>query len=45
MQTIMNQAKRNGYKHLTLQASDMGKGLYLKLGFQEDFIIRNYQLE
>ncbi len=31
--------------HVTLQASAMGKGLYDKLGFKENFNIKNYILE
>jgi ribosomal protein S18 acetylase RimI-like enzyme len=38
----LNMATRSGARYATLQASDMGKGLYLKLGFQEQFIIKNF---
>ncbi len=39
---MLNRAQLNGAKHVTLQASEMGKGLYLKTGFQEDFIIKTF---
>lgn len=32
----------NGATQATLQASAMGQGLYLKVGFQEDFKLNNY---
>lgn len=35
-------ARMKGATHATLQASDMGKGLYLKTGFQQDFIIKTF---
>lgn len=35
-------AKQKGASCATLQASDMGKELYLKTGFQEDFRIKNF---
>lgn len=31
-------------EHLVLQASEMGKGLYLKLGFKEQFLQLNFKL-
>jgi hypothetical protein len=31
-------------KYSTLQASDMGKGIYLRLGYNEDFVIKNFIL-
>jgi ribosomal protein S18 acetylase RimI-like enzyme len=39
---MLNMARRKGAIHATLQASEMGKGLYLKTGFQEDFIIKTF---
>lgn len=42
MEFALNRAVSMGASHVTLQASAMGKGLYDKLGFREDFIIRNY---
>lgn len=42
MSFILNKAINNGAEYATLQASAMGKGLYLKLGFDEQFTIRNY---
>ncbi|EAR00055.1 GNAT family N-acetyltransferase [Maribacter sp. HTCC2170] len=44
MKLLINSAVKNGSQYMTLQASDMGKHLYLKLGFQEDFVIKNYKL-
>lgn len=38
----LKMAATSGAEYATLQASEMGKGLYLKLGFQEQFIMRNY---
>lgn len=38
----LNLAKAQGAKYAVLQASDMGKGLYLKLGFREQFTMKNY---
>lgn len=45
MKFVLNKAIDNGAKYATLQASAMGKGLYLKLGFDEQFTIRNYVKE
>jgi ribosomal protein S18 acetylase RimI-like enzyme len=45
MEAIINIGIETGTDSLILQASDMGKNLYLKLGFQEDFSIRNYILD
>ncbi len=43
MKLLINLAIGNTCNHMVLQASEMGKNLYLKLGFQEDFIIKNYR--
>ncbi|WP_103068988.1 GNAT family N-acetyltransferase [Aquimarina sediminis] len=45
MKLLINHAIKNGNSYMTLQASDMGKNLYLKLGFEEQFIIKNYVLQ
>lgn len=45
MINILNQSVEQGIKYATLQASELGKGLYLKLGFKEQFIIRSYSLK
>lgn len=45
MQFILNQGNILGCSHATLQASKMGKGLYLRLGFEEQFVIKNYYLQ
>ncbi|NJN28338.1 MAG: GNAT family N-acetyltransferase [Cyclobacteriaceae bacterium] len=39
---MLNKARLKGSTLVTLQASDMGKGLYLKKGMQEDFIIKTF---
>lgn len=39
---MMNIARIKGAAYATLQASDMGKGLYFKIGFQQDFIIKTF---
>lgn len=39
---MLNIARMKGATYATLQASDMGKGLYLKTGFQENFIIKTF---
>jgi ribosomal protein S18 acetylase RimI-like enzyme len=38
----LHSASGKGASLVTLQASAMGKGLYLKTGFQEDFIIKTF---
>lgn len=45
MKFLLNRAVETGRDYATLQASDMGKGLYLKLGFKEQFSIKHYRLE
>ncbi|MGL1888922.1 MAG: GNAT family N-acetyltransferase [Reichenbachiella sp.] len=45
MRNILNQSVARGFKYSTLQASELGKGLYSKLGFSEQFIIRSYELK
>jgi len=45
MKLLINIAIENRDKYITLQASNMGKNLYLKLGFKEQFVIKNYILE
>jgi ribosomal protein S18 acetylase RimI-like enzyme len=42
MKLLINQAIQNNSNLITLQSSNMGKGLYLKLGFEEQFTIKNY---
>ena len=44
MQSMLHEATGSGYSHAVLQASAMGKGLYEKLGFEEQFEMRNYAL-
>lgn len=44
MKFILNKAIESNATHATLQASSMGKDLYLKLGFADEFVIRNYRV-
>jgi ribosomal protein S18 acetylase RimI-like enzyme len=44
MINLINRAIEDQVETITLQASNMGKGLYLKLGFQEQFEIKTYRL-
>lgn len=45
MKNVLNKSLLSGSKYATLQASKMGKDLYLKLGFEEQFGIKNYILQ
>ena len=45
MKHLINMAVENNSEYVTLQASDMGKNIYLKLGFEEQFAIKNYFLQ
>lgn len=42
MKYVINESVNTGMTYSTLQASDMGKGIYLRLGYSEDFVIKNY---
>lgn len=42
LKQMLKNAEVKGATHVTLQASDMGKGLYLKTGFREDFEIKTF---
>lgn len=44
MINLLHQCTEQGFKYAALQASDMGKGLYQKLGFEELFTMKNYVL-
>ncbi|WP_257666886.1 GNAT family N-acetyltransferase [Parapedobacter tibetensis] len=44
MKMLLNQSFNLGYDYACLQASAMGKGLYEKLGFEEQFAMKNYIL-
>ncbi|RNL83119.1 GNAT family N-acetyltransferase [Sinomicrobium pectinilyticum] len=44
MSFALNRALDHGAESATLQASAMGKGLYLKMGFTEQFSMKNYQM-
>ncbi|WP_411029712.1 GNAT family N-acetyltransferase [Spongiimicrobium sp. 3-5] len=44
MHSMLYEAVDKGYNYAVLQASAMGKGLYEKLGFEEQFLMRNYVL-
>lgn len=45
MHKILQQSVAKGFGYATLQASSLGKGLYLKLGFEEQFTLKNYSLK
>ena len=45
MRQLLNQSLRRGFGYATLQASEMGRGLYQKLGFDEQFVMKNYALK
>src|SRR5690606_2027866 len=42
MAHILNKALRDGKRKALLQSSAMGKNIYLKLGFSDDFVMTNY---
>lgn len=42
LHSVINVAQSSGAQFATLQASSMGKGLYLKTGFQEQFSFKTY---
>lgn len=44
MRILLNKAIEDGFAYATLQASPLGKGIYKRLGFTEDFTIKNYGL-
>lgn len=41
---LINESIKIKSDYITLQSSNMGKGLYLKLGFEEQFTMKNYSL-
>ncbi|WP_431107433.1 GNAT family N-acetyltransferase [Winogradskyella poriferorum] len=45
MYKIVNDAIVNGTELATLQASQMAKSMYEKMGFKTDFLMRNYKLK
>jgi len=45
MAVLLNNAIANNTKLATLQSSAMGKNIYKKLGFTEDFLMTNYRLK
>ncbi|TYA78579.1 GNAT family N-acetyltransferase [Seonamhaeicola marinus] len=45
MVQLINDAINMNYKLMTLQASDMAKNIYSKLGFIKDFTMENYKLK
>ncbi len=45
MKTIINQAIEQDLDYMTLQASEVGKKVYDKLGFTTDFVLNTYGLE
>ena len=42
MAYILNKAIDNQVEYAYLQASELGKNIYLNMGFVMDFIMRNY---
>ncbi|MGF6846006.1 putative acetyltransferase [Chitinophaga sp. W3I9] len=42
MAFVLNESLALNARYATLQASQMGKGIYLDMGFEEQFVIRNY---
>jgi len=44
MQFVLNKSMAGNARYATLQASNMGKGLYLKMGFEEQFTIKSYKV-
>ena len=44
MRHLLQQSRTEGFDYVTLQASSMGLDLYRTLGFQEQFVMRNYAL-
>jgi ribosomal protein S18 acetylase RimI-like enzyme len=45
MKLLINESIKTNSNYITLQSSNMGKRLYLKLGFEEQFTIKNYSLQ
>lgn len=43
MQAIIRSAKQQGCQAITLQASAAGEGIYRRLGFQEQFLLRSFK--
>ncbi|WP_299457948.1 GNAT family N-acetyltransferase [uncultured Microscilla sp.] len=44
MHEVLHLATTQQLEYATLQASAIGKGLYFKLGFEEDFVMKSYVL-
>lgn len=42
---ILNESIRLGMNLATLQASEMAKNMYQRIGFSEEFLVQHYQLE
>ena len=45
MKKVLYEIQSNGFRWVTLQASEAGLGLYQKLGFRQQFLMRNYTLK
>ena len=45
MHHVLNKGIDQGASTATLQASEMAKNMYLKMGFTHDFLMENYQLK
>ena len=45
MQYALDWTSKMRFEYVTIQASDMAKSLYIKLGFEEQFKMMNYVLK
>jgi len=45
MEFVLNQSIDLNAAYATLQASKMGLGIYLKMGFEDQFLIKNYTMQ
>lgn len=45
MKAFLNESTKNNYKYVVLQSSENGHNLYKQLGFEEQFIMLNFELK
>ncbi|QGY45720.1 GNAT family N-acetyltransferase [Maribellus comscasis] len=45
MKLLLNESMESGFSYATLQASEMAKVMYAKLGFSTQFMMNNYRLK
>ena len=45
MKALLNDFAKKGYKHIVLQSSENGHNLYQQLGFNDQFLMFNYELK